>query len=468
MAALEELLPEVLAVALEYVRGLPQRQVRTEVPDEELRAILDDGLPADPSEPAEVVRQLVAAGGGLVPSGSGKYFGYVVGGTLPAGLAADWLTSVWDQNCIVHDGSPLTAVLEEICGRWLAELFMLPATTSYAFTPACTHADLLGLTVARHQVLARHGWDVARQGLQGGPAVAVLVNESIHAAVTRPLQVLGLGGSIRSLPTDTEGRILLPALREEIDAVRGQPLIVCGHVGEINTGGVDRLRPLAELTHEAGGWLHLDAAFGAWAAASPHLRHTLLDGLELADSLATDAHKWLNAPYDCGIALIADAQAHREALPLSADYLNLPDDQRHPVQWGLEVSRRSRVIPLWTILRQLGAAGVAQLVEERCAQAQRLAGHLRAEPGIDVLNDVALNQVLVRFHHSSGPDDDTHTQDVADAFQEHGQGWAGTSLWKGRTVLRLSLSNWASTNDDIDQAARSLIATHQNLTVTGQ
>ncbi|MGW0917358.1 pyridoxal phosphate-dependent decarboxylase family protein, partial [Streptomyces sp. NPDC002784] len=328
LAALEALLPEVLEAALEYVRQLPTREVRAGLTDEDLRGILDHGLPTSPSDPLDVLHQLLAASGGLVPSGAGKYFGYVVGGTVPVGVAADWLTSVWDQNCIVHDGSPLTAVLEDICGRWLTELFALPATTSYAFTPACTHADLLGLTVARHEMLARHGWDVAQQGLQGGPTVTVLVNETIHAAVTRPLQILGLGGSIRELPADSEGRILQPALEKELDKVRGGPLIVCGHVGEINTGGVDRLRPLAERTHAAGGWLHLDAAFGAWAAASPRLRHTLLDGLDLADSLATDTHKWLNAPYDCGVALIADARAHRAALPLSADYLNLRDNQR--------------------------------------------------------------------------------------------------------------------------------------------
>lgn len=458
-----DLLELAAAEAFRYLRGLPERPVSICSTDAGLRQWLGGPLPQRPTDGKLVLDDLVAGvGKGLMPSGSGRYFGYVVGGTLPVAMAADWLTSAWDQNCIVHDGSPATAVVEEICGEWLVDLCRLRPGTSVAFTPACTHADLLGLTVARHAVLARAGWDVAEHGLAGAPPVTVLINESIHAAVVRPLQLLGLGGSIRALPVDSEARIREDALDEAIAAAAGGPLIVCGHIGEINTGGADRLRLLAEKTHAAGGWLHLDAAFGMWAAASPRLRHTLADGIELADSIGTDAHKALNVPYDCGIAFIADKRAHQAAFPLSADYLHLDPHQRHPVQWGIEVSRRARVFPLWAALRTLGRDGVAELVDRLCDHARTFADLLAAEPGIEIVNDVVFNQVLAVFHHPH-EHTDTHTRNVAAAFQQQGEAWAAISRWQGRTVLRISVSNWATTEEDVQRAAAALKTTHHKL-----
>lgn len=459
------LLGQALRHSLDYINGIPDRPVRALATDSELHGLLGGPMPDQSTDPAQVLSDLVAGvDRGLVPTGNGRYLGYVVGGTLPVALAADWMTSAWDQNCIVHDISPATAVVEEICASWLVDLFGLPAATSVAFVPACTHAELLCLAAARHKVLAQRGWNVAEQGMRGAPEVAVLINGAAHAAVVRSLEILGLGGSIRRVAVDAEARMLPDALDEALHETAGMPLIVSGQVGEINTGGIDHLRMVCEKTHAAGGWVHLDAAFGMWAAASPTLRRNVADGIELADSWATDAHKWLNTPYDGGVAMIADPQAHRAALPLDASYLQLQPDQRHPVQWGLEVSRRSRVFPVWAALRQLGRSGVADLVDRCCAHARRIADLLAAEDGIEILNDVTLNQVTVRFTPASGADgSDAHTLRVVNRFQELGESWASPSLWQDRTVLRLCLINWATTAQDIDRAAASLIQCHRDL-----
>ncbi|MBB5873576.1 glutamate/tyrosine decarboxylase-like PLP-dependent enzyme [Allocatelliglobosispora scoriae] len=462
----ETLLPAAADHALAYLRGLPDRPVRATATDAELRQFLGGRLPDGPSDPEQVLQQLVTGvDRGLVPTGHGEYFGYVVGGTLPVAMAADWLTATWDQNCIVHDISPATAVVEEICAEWLIDIFGLPRATSVAFVPACTHAELLCLTVARHHVLAARGWDVATQGMQGAPEIRVLVNGATHAAVIRSLQVLGLGGGIHHLEIDDQSRIVPAALRAALDEVGDAPLIVCGLVGDINTGGIDVVGDLADRVHDAGGWLHLDGAFGMWAAASPTLRPQLVDGIERADSWATDAHKWLNTPYDGGVAMIADRDAHLAALPLLAEYLNMQPEHRHPVEWGMEVSRRSRVFPIWAALRSLGRSGIADIIDGCCRNARRFADRLTGQPGVEILNEVTLNQVLVRFDGPGGRDE--HTRLVAEEFQARGEGWAAISRWNGRIVLRLCLINWATTAADVDAAATSLLACHRAVVTAG-
>jgi glutamate/tyrosine decarboxylase-like PLP-dependent enzyme len=457
-----ELLPRVLSEALNYLNELNERPVLVPEANIALRELLGGPVPVSSSPAATVLDELLLGGQlGLAPTGSSRYFGYVVGGVLPVALAADWLTSVWDQVGALYDLSPLTTVLEEICAGWLVDLFGLPAGTSVSFTPACTYANLIGLAAARHSVLERHGWDIATEGLQGAPPITVVVNERIHKSVLRSLNVLGLGGNIRSVASDSEGRMLLRALDTELTRTAGGPLIVCGQVGEINTGAVEHLEPLCDRVHAARGWVHLDAAFGLWAATTD-LRHTLLAGLERADSWSTDAHKWLNVPYDSGIAFVADSAAHRRAFATEPEYLQHDSPLRQPLDWGLAFSQRARVIPLWAALRQLGKDGIAQLVDRHCAQAKRFAQQLAAEPGVDVLNEVVLNQVAVRFTHPSR-DSDTHTRQVAAAFQRDGVGWASTSCTNNLAILRLSIVNWATTDDDIDQAARSLIACHRSL-----
>ncbi|MDP9904678.1 pyridoxal phosphate-dependent decarboxylase family protein [Arthrobacter bambusae] len=458
-----ELLPRVLDAALGHLDELAHRPVRMPQTRARLHELLGGPLPLT-STPAEKVLETLVRGGqlGASPSGSPRYFGYVVGGTLPIALAADWLTSVWDQCGVIYDMSPLTGTLEEICGEWLVDLFGLPVGTSTAFTPGCTYANILSLTAARHAVLERHGWNVREQGMQGAPTITVLANERIHASVRRALNVLGLSGNLRKIETDADGRILPIALERGLKKASGAPLIVCGQVGDINTGAIEFLQPLCEQVHDAGGWVHLDAAFGLWAAATD-MRHTLLAGLENADSWATDAHKWLNVPYDSGIAFIADKAAHRAALAMSPDYLqhNQPRE-RHTLDWGLSMSARSRVIPIWAALTQLGKDGVARMVQRHCDQAKRFARLLAEEPGVEIANNVTLNQIAVRFHHPTH-DTDTHTQNVTDAFQHEGIGWAQTSIHNERKILRLSIINWATTEDDIDRAAESLLRNHRRL-----
>lgn len=467
VAVYSELLSRAMEKALGFLAALPDRPPLVPDCDGELRQLMGGALPASPAAPREVLELLLeGADLGVCPSGSGRYFGYVTGGVLPLALAADWLASVWDQACSVYELSPLTSILEDICQGWLVDLFGLPDRTSVSFTPACTYANLLGLAAARHKVLANRGWDVANAGMNGAPPVTVLVNETIHASVLRSLKILGLGGGIRHLPTDGQGRITAQALASGLAEAADAPVIVCGHIGEVNTGAVDDLEQLSRGVHLAGGWLHLDAAFGMWAAATSR-RHTLLRGLDLADSWATDAHKWLNVPYDSGIALIADPDAHRAALATVPAYLNQSNaQQRHPMQWELGFARRSRVIPVWAALRQLGKEGVAQLVDRHCALARRLADSLAAEPGVHIANEVVLNQVAVRFEHPS-LDSDTHTRQVAEAFQRQGEAWASTSRWNGQAVLRLSIVNWVTTAEDIDRAARSLITCHRTLLQEG-
>ncbi|MGG2463642.1 pyridoxal phosphate-dependent decarboxylase family protein [Streptomyces sp. RGM 3693] len=466
------LLDQAAGHALEYLRGLDERPVRLLAEDDELRELMGGPLPEEPGDAGTVLQALVkGVERGLVPSGNGRYYGYVVGGTLPVGMAADWLTSAWDQNCIVHDGSPATAVAEEVCADWLLDLLDLPRGASVAYVPACTHGELLCLAAARHRELAKHGWDVTTQGLQNAPYVRVLANADTHSAVLRCLQILGLGGNIEYLATDDEARIRPEALQRALDAHTGGPLIVCGQVGEINTGGIDRLGNLCDRVHEKGGWVHLDAAIGMWAASSPTLRADVLKGIERADSWAADAHKWLNTPYDCGVAIIADPAAHRAAVPLAADYLNTDDGRRHPAQWGLEISRRSRVFPLWAVLRTLGRTGVAELVDRCCANARLFAELLAQDSMVEVVNEVSLNQVLVRFrpHVSCNAEEapdiaaDAHTARVADLFRTQGRSWASSSHWRGQTVLRFCLINWATTEEDVRQAATSLLDCHRQL-----
>lgn len=445
-----------------------------------LRARLGGDLPAAGWDAAEVLEHFIAAAEpGLSPSTSGRFFGFVTGGAYPVAVATEWLTSVWDQTPVLHVSSPAAVVVEETVARWLTQLFGLPAATSVGITTGCAAANLIGLAAARHQVLAAAGWDVSRQGLVAAPAPRVLASRGCHVTVLRAARLLGLGGQIHLVDTDEAGRMRLDHLRDLLAATDG-PLIVCGQVGTVDTGAVDPVAAVAELTHAHGGWLHLDAAFGMWAAASPRLRGmvTGLAGLDQADSWATDAHKWLNVPYDCGIAMCAHPDAHLAALRAQADYLPATSDGlRNPMDYTPEMSRRARALVLWTTLRHLGTDGVAELVERCCALARRMADRLARVEGITVLADVTLNQVLVRFAAPTGvrldagdanpedtaiwPADDAHTDAVIAAFQRGGAGWASATRWRGRTALRLSVCNWQTDAATVDAAVDALVAAHR-------
>ncbi|MGA2925596.1 MAG: aminotransferase class V-fold PLP-dependent enzyme [Solirubrobacteraceae bacterium] len=410
-----------------------------------------------PVDSLQVVLELAAsAEPGLVSSPGGRYLGFVIGGAVPAAVAADWLASAWDQNAGLYVCGPSAAVVEEVAGAWTAELLGLPAGVSFGFVTGCQMAHVTGLAAARYRVLARVGWDVNDQGLIGAPAVRIFVGAERHGTVDRALRLLGFGAaSIVSVAADAQGRMVPSALREAL-ALHDGPQIVCAQAGNVNTGSVDPLSEIADFAHECGAWLHVDGAFGLWAAASPALRH-LVAGADRADSWATDAHKWLNVPYDSGIALCADREAHQPAMSVRAGYLVHADSDgpRDQLDWNPELSRRARGFPVYAAIRSLGRAGVADLIARCCAHARRFGEVLAADPFAEVLNDVVLNQVLVRFLDDAG-DHDALTRAVIEAVQRDGACWLGGTTWHGIAAMRISVSSRATSSDDVERSLESI------------
>jgi glutamate/tyrosine decarboxylase-like PLP-dependent enzyme len=444
-----ELLRRTADHAADFLETLETRPVRPEASADELFATLGGPLPERGSDPQSVVDALVDdAGPGIVGIPSGRYFGFVIGGAVPAAVAADWLTSVWDQNAGLYAGGPSAAVVEEVCRAWLAELLGLPAGVSVAYVTGCQMAHVTALAAARHQVLAQAGWDVARDGLAGAPPIRVVVGAKRHVTIDRALRLLGIGAtSLEVVPVDDQGRMRLDELR-----LGDGPAIVCGQAGEVNTGAFDDLEAIADAAAEAGAWFHVDGAFGLWAAASPALRH-LLKGSERADSWATDGHKWLNVPYDSGLAFCAHPDAHRAAMSVTASYLvhSGDDRERDQVDWTPEFSRRARGFPIYAAIRSLGRAGIAELVEGCCANARRFASLLEAG-GATVLNDVVLNQVLVRLG------DGDRTREAIARVQQDGTCWLSGTDWNGEHAMRISVSNWRTTPEDVERSAAAILA----------
>jgi glutamate/tyrosine decarboxylase-like PLP-dependent enzyme len=443
------LLARAAAIGGDYVRSLPTRPVCPTATVEELRQTLDGPLPDGPTDGLEVLETLAReAGPGLTQVGSGRYFGFVVGGALPVAVAADWLTSAWDQNAGLSLISPAAAVVEEVVGRWLKELFGLPAQTSFALVTGCQLAHSTALAAARHHVLAAAGHDVERDGLGGAPRIRVIAGASRHGTIDRALRFLGLGtGCIRPVRSDDQGRMDPGALADELGRDSG-PTIVCAQLGEVNTGACDDLNAIADACAGSEAWLHVDGAFGLWAAASASHRH-LTSGLERADSWATDAHKWLNVPYDNGIVFCAHPDAHRAALGIRSSCLVHSESARDPLDWNPEHSRRARGFTVYAALRALGRSGIEDLVDRLCARAADLAAGLAELPGCEILNEVVLNQVLLRF------EDDAETDRVVSAIQAGGEAWMGGTLWDGRRAIRLSVCSWRTSEVDV---ARTLAA----------
>jgi glutamate/tyrosine decarboxylase-like PLP-dependent enzyme len=438
--------------ATDFLDNLPERRVGpAETDPQALRAALGGPLPDEPSDPLAVLEDLVdSAGPGLMASQSPRFFGFVMGGTLPAALAADWVASAWDQNACLYTASPAAAIAEEVVGGWLADLLGLPADASFAITTGCQMAHATCLGAARHQVLAEVGWDVEARGLVGAPPIRLLANGDFHMTLGRAVRLLGLGtDALVRVDTDGEGAMRAEALRAALASSDG-PTILCAQAGEVNSGACDPLDDICDAAAEHGAWVHVDGAFGLWAAASPAHRD-LVAGAGRADSWATDAHKWLNVPYDSGLAFVARPDAHRAAFSGAAAYL--PPGIRDAMDWTPEASRRARAFPIWAALRSLGRAGVAEMIERCCACARRFADTLAAEPGIAVLNEVVLNQVLVRF-----ADDDATTDAILAAVQEDGTCWMGPTTWRGRQAMRISVSNWATTPDDVDRSCAAILA----------
>ncbi len=439
-----ELLRRTAEIASEFLESLEDRPVWPRASVEELRRALGGPLPEDPSDPLAVVEELNAnADPGVVAIPGGRYFGFVIGGSLPAALAADWLTSAWDQNAGLVIGGPAAAVVEEVAGEWLKELFGLPPATSFAFVTGCQMAHVTCLAAARHAVLEGVGWDVERKGLVGAPPVRVFLGGKRHVTVDRALRLLGLGSeSTVAVTVDDQGRMRPEALEVAL-AQHGGPAIVCAQAGEVNTGAFDALPEIVGLARAGETWVHVDGAFGLWAAASPELRH-LVDGVAEADSWATDAHKWLNVPYDCGLAFVAHPETHRAAMAMTAEYLVAdPDAARDQMDWTPEFSRRARGLTVYAALRSLGTSGVAELVERCCRHARRFREELGQLPECEILNEVVLNQVLLRFA------DDEMTRAVLEAVQRSGEAWMSGTTWDGRFAIRISVSNWRTSEGDV-------------------
>jgi glutamate/tyrosine decarboxylase-like PLP-dependent enzyme len=458
MTADDDLLRRTTELALEFLESLSERRVGPTVPIGELRAALGGPLPERGEDPLATVERLArAADPGLVGMAGPRYFGFVIGGHVPAALAADWLTSTWDQNATLYVSAPSNSVAEEAASGWLLEILQLPRAASVGFTTGCMMANFTALAAARHAVLARRGWDVETRGLFGAPEIDVVVGAEAHATIHAALQMLGLGRErVKKVPTDGQGRMEADALRNVLKDCHG-PLIVCAQAGNVNTGSFDPLDEIAGAVREHEGWLHVDGAFGLWASASPALAH-LTRGAERADSWATDGHKWLNVPYDCGIVIVNDPESHRQAMTIAAPYLVQTEGrERDPFDYVPEFSRRARGFTVWAALRSLGRSGITDLVDRCCALARRFAEILRREPGVEILNDVALNQVLVRFTPPGGGDADTFTREVIAKVQEDGTCWLGGTVWHGMAAMRISVSNWSTTEEDVEVSAAAIV-----------
>jgi glutamate/tyrosine decarboxylase-like PLP-dependent enzyme len=437
--------------ALAYLDELPSGAVSATTSLAALRGRLGRALPEHGTDAVQVIDELVdSVAGGLLPSGSGRFFGWVIGGALTAPIAADWLASAWDQNAAIHATSPASAVVEEVCGGWLKDLLGLPPTASFAFVTGCQMAHVTCLAAARHRLLAERGWDVEQRGLPGAPPLRMLVTPLRHETLERAARILGLGAdALEAVQADADGRMDVQALAVAL-AAGDAPTIVAVQAGELNTGAFDRFGEACDVADEHGAWVHVDGAFGLWANATSRYRH-LLAGVERAKSWATDAHKWLNVPYDCGLAFVADPDAHQGALSAHASYRLEVEGARDPADWTPEWSRRARGFVVWAALRSLGRAGVAELVERSNEHAHRLVTGIGELDGAELLAEPVINQGLVRFLSPDG-DHDRRTNHVIAALQAGGEAWFGGVEWRGMRAMRVSVSSWRTTAADVERA----------------
>lgn len=440
-----ELLMNAAQRAALYLREIGRRRVSPAPGAIAALEGLGGPLPAQPAPAADVLRQLDEVGSpATVANAGGRYFGFVNGGSVPAALAANVLAAAWDQNAAMRVMSPAGAALEEVALGWVRELLGLPAGAAGALVTGATMANATCLVAARHALLAQRGWDVEARGLFGAPEFPVVAGEEAHASLKKALAFVGLGRArIQVVPADGQGRMRaadFPRLDE--------PALVCLQAGNVNSGAFDPAEELCERAHASGSWVHADGAFGLWAACAP-LRQHLTAGYEEADSWATDGHKWLNVPYDCGLAFVRDGGALRSALSLEAAYLPA-STAREPMHWTPESSRRARGVEVWAAIRSLGAAGVGEMVERTCRHAARFAAVL-GEAGCDILNEVVINQVLVSFGS------DERTRAVLGAIQDDGTCWCGGTVWRGRAAMRISVSSWATTEEDVERSAAAIL-----------
>ena len=443
---MRELLEDASQRAIRYLEQLDRRNVAPTHEAKARLAKLESDLPEDSIGPSDVLNQLdeFVSPATMATAGS-RFFGFVIGGSLPVALAANWLAGAWDQNSAHYDVTPGTALLEEIALRWLIKIFNLPTKCGGAFVTGATLANFSALAAARHVTLARAGWNVESDGLIGAPDIRVVVSAEAHPALIKSLGLLGLGRNrVIKVPVDGQGRMRVNGL-----PTLSKNTIVCTQAGNVNTGAFDPIREICRHAHDAGAWVHVDGAFGLWASAAPS-RAYLTSGVEEADSWATDAHKWLNVPYDSGLAFVRDAEALRAAMAVTAEYLPTGMAHRNPFEFTPEMSRRARGVEVWAALRSLGRSGLADLIERTCRHARRFAEGL-SEAGYPVLNEVVLNQVLVSFGDTAA------TEKVIAELQADGTCWCGGTVWQGHTAMRISVSSWATTNADVERSLNAML-----------
>jgi glutamate/tyrosine decarboxylase-like PLP-dependent enzyme len=398
--------------------------------------------------------------GGILGSAGGRFFGWVIGGSVPAALAADWLTSVWDQNSGHHSCGPAAAVVEEVAGKWLKEILGLPSHASFALVTGCQMAHVTCLAAARHAILAKRGWDVEQQGLYGAPPIRIVTSDKRHETFDRAVRLLGMGlAQVEYLPADSEGQLPAQALEQALRTNSSAPTIVLLQAGDVNTGKYDSFETLIPIAKRYGAWVHVDGAFGLWAATSLRYRH-LVKGVADADSWATDGHKWLNVPYDCGYAFVADPGAHRASMSSHAAYLTQDGDARDQLDWTPEWSRRARAFPTYAAIRQLGRNGVSDMVDRCCRHAHSLVMKIGRLPGAEVVSEPMINQGLVRFldprPEASDKDHDRRTEEVIAAILESGEAFFGGTTWHGRRAMRVSVSSWLTSDQDVERVVSAV------------
>lgn len=453
---MRELLTDSAQRAIAYLEGLDARPVAPAAAAVAGLDRLDVPLPAQPTAPEEVLRELdeVCSPATMAMAGP-RFFGFVIGGALPVSLAANWLTGAWDQNSALYNVTPATATLERVALDWLLALLGLPAGSGGGFVTGATVANFTALAAARYGLLKRAGWDVADDGLFGAPPITVIVGEEAHVTLFKSLSLLGLGRKrVVRVPVDNQGRLRA----DKLPAISG-PTLICAQAGNVNSGAFDPLAEIAAHARAGGAWLHVDGAFGLWAAALPEMAH-LTAGLAEADSWAVDFHKWLNVPYDSGLALVRDRETLRAAMAITADYLPTASKERNPSDFTPELSRRGRGVEVWAALRALGAEGVREMIRRGCRHARRFAAGLSAA-GYEVLNEVVLNQVLVSFG------DAATTSRVVAAIQADGTCWCGPTVWQGRAAMRISVSSWATTDEDVTRSLAAMLRAAGEVTRAG-
>ena len=443
---MKSLLQSAAERSIRYLDGLDNRPVTPDPTATAQLHQLDEPLPPAPSDPERILQLLdERCSPATMGMAGSRFFGFVIGGSIPVTLAANWLAGAWDQNSALYNVTPATAHLEQLALRWLLDLLGLPAESGGAFVTGATVANFAALAAARHHVYTKAGWDIEGKGLIGAPPVNVIIGEEAHPSVFKSLGLLGLGRNrAKKVPVDGQGRMRADALPK-----MSGPTIVCVQAGNVNTGAFDPIEAICAKAHDAGAWVHVDGAFGLWAAAAPSRQH-LTTGVSKADSWATDAHKWLNVPYDSGLAFVRDREALRAAMAITAEYLPTETEHRNPSDYVPELSRRARGVEIWAALKTLGRSGTGEMIERTCAHARKFADVL-GQAGYEILNEVVLNQVLVSFG------DAATTQKVIAEIQKEGTCWAGPTVWQGRTAMRISVSSWATTDEDVDKSLEAMI-----------